>query len=546
MFLHFRNYQPVIAVAITVFLCTSPHTALTQCTNNSLTTSFSANNGSRGVMFDITAGATTVTLTSFDGNLFPGGNRQFEIYYKSGTYVGSESTATDWTLGGSAAVTSNGSNVPTPLPIPLSITIPAGATYGFYITNSDGTSGVNYISSASAATLATNSDISISGGVGKNYPFGNTFTFRHANIIAHYYFGSISESMQLATANATSAVTTQSISASTLYAASCDALIAKVTGTGAGSASGNTVARVWIEGTQPTQFVKRHYQISPNANGKGRVTLYFTDAEFNSFNTQPTPPPLLLPLSTDAPATRTSRIANIRVERRPGSSNDNTGLPNTYTTGTSETIDPNDADVVWNATQSRWEVTFNVTGFSGFFLKTTGVILPQQLLHFSGDAVDGGTHLQWQTTGEINWQTFVVERSTDGIHFTAAGSIKPITNTDRYSFTDLYTVTRKIYYRLKMVTADNQIAYSNQLTFNANNGGLYLHTYPNPVRGNGLITISSNIATGSDVRFTDLQGRTLLTIRLNHTSETTDISRFPPGLYLLQADNGPTQKIIKQ
>lgn len=541
----FRIHIPVIITAIIGLLLTSTHALFSQCVSSDLVTSYVSNNGSRGVMFDITAGATSVTITGFDGNLYPG-TAQYEIYYKADSYVGSESIAANWTLAGNATITSNGSNVATPLPIPMSITIPAGATYGFYITNVSG-GGVNYFSAAGSATLASNSDISITGGVGKAYPFAATYFFRRANITARYYTGTLNELMSLAMVNTTSAATTQSTSAATLYTGGCDALIAKVTGTGAGSASGSSVGRVWIESTQPSQFVKRHYQITPGANGQGRVTLYFTDAEFNSFNTQAPAPPLLLPLSTNAPATMASRIANVRVERRPGSSNNNTGLPTTYTTGTAETIDPNDADIVWNATHNCWEVTFDVSSFSGFFLKTTMIVLSQHLLQFSGDAVDGGIRLQWQTTAEKNWQSFVVERSTDGIHFTATGAITPLTNTDRYSYTDQYTIVGKAYYRIKMIAADGDIVYSNQLTFNGvNNRGLYVQAYPNPVKRNGVLTINSNAAIGSKARFTDLQGRTILMITMNHASETVDISQVPSGLYFLQLGNGAVQKIIKE
>lgn len=544
MNLHFRYLMPVIVATITGFFSLSTYTLFAQCVNNDLATPYAANNGSRGVMFNITAGASPVTITGFDGNLFPG-TGPYEIYYKAGSYVGSESVAADWTLAGNATITSNGTNVPTPIPIPLSITIPAGTTYGFYMTATTA-GGINYFGAASAATLAANTDITIDGGVGKAYPFAATYTYRHASVTAHYYTGSLTGSMSLAMANTTSAATIQSTSAGTLYSGGCDALIALVTGTGAGSVSGSTVARVWIEGTQPAAFVTRHYQIAPANDGQGRVTLYFTDAEFNSFNSQAPAPPLLLPLSTDAPATMAARIANVHVERRPGSSNDNTGLPTTYTTGTAETIDPNDADIVWNPVLSRWEVTFDVTGFSGFFLKTSPVLLPQQLLRFSGDVLNNGIQLQWQTTGETGWLTFEIERSTDGIHFTPAGSVPAAGSTNRYTYTDQFAISGKVYYRLKMVGIDNQIAYSSQLIFNGSGNAGYVQVYPSPVGRNGIITISSNATAGSKARFTDLQGRALMTITLNHTSETVDISRFPRGLYFLQVGNGAVQKIIKE
>ena len=47
-------------------------------------------------------------------------------------------------------------------------------------------------------------------------------------------------------------------------------------------------------------------------------------------------------------------------------------VPGTYSGGTT-LIDPNDANIIWNATTSRWEITFTVSGFSGFYLHTSMV-----------------------------------------------------------------------------------------------------------------------------------------------------------------------------
>ncbi len=136
--------------------------------------------------------------------------------------------------------------------------------------------------------------------------------------------------------------------------------------TGANPISGNVKSKLWVETTQPTDFVKRHYEITPSSNANtstGKVTLYFTQQEFNDFNS--TSVPLKLPTGT----ADVSGKANLRVEKHAGTSSDGSGLPGTYT-GTPEIIDPVDADIVWNATTSRWEISFEVTSFSGFFIKT--------------------------------------------------------------------------------------------------------------------------------------------------------------------------------
>ncbi|WP_163411588.1 BspA family leucine-rich repeat surface protein, partial [Flavobacterium ajazii] len=157
----------------------------------SLATPYNSDNSNKGVMFNIVTGATPITITSFDMNLIGTVTGIFEIYYKSGTYVGSESNAAAWTLAGSASVTSLGTNQTTPIPLALSIPIPANTTFAFYITNNNPIipAGVRY-TNGTYTTLASDSYMSIAGGIGKAYPFGNDYLGRRVNCTPHYYINS--------------------------------------------------------------------------------------------------------------------------------------------------------------------------------------------------------------------------------------------------------------------------------------------------------------------------------------------------------------------
>lgn len=158
-----------------------------QCTStNTLITYYASNNGQRGAMFNITA-TNTVTINCFDASLYTGSTADYEIYYRTGTYVGSENNAGAWTLiGTTTGLTSAGANVGTPIPILVNVTIPAGQTYGFYITNTFG-GGLSYTDGTAATNLlGSDANISINGGVGKSYPFGLTFSFREFNGAVHY------------------------------------------------------------------------------------------------------------------------------------------------------------------------------------------------------------------------------------------------------------------------------------------------------------------------------------------------------------------------
>lgn len=100
-----------------------------------LTTTFVAGNNHRGNMFDNVA-LNTITIESFDGH--PMGNTDYEIYYKTGTFVGSETNAAAWTLAGAATnVIAQLPGTPTVIPIAIGVTIPAGHTYFFYVTSTN-------------------------------------------------------------------------------------------------------------------------------------------------------------------------------------------------------------------------------------------------------------------------------------------------------------------------------------------------------------------------------------------------------------------------
>ncbi len=151
-------------------------------------------------------------------------------------------------------------------------------------------------------------------------------------------------------------------------------LVTSINAVGITPVFGNIDSRVWMEATQPINYVKRHYEIAPENNpnnATGKITLYFTQQEFTNFNAINT---TKLPINGSDVA---NNKANLLIEKRSGVSNDGTGLPISYpTTSAPVTINPVDADIFYNSLYSRWEVSFNVTGFGGFFVKTTTGPIP--------------------------------------------------------------------------------------------------------------------------------------------------------------------------
>jgi len=344
----------------------------------------------------------------------------------------------------------------------------------------------------------------------------------------------------------------------TTFYGDCSGLIAKLTQNGASPVTDDVNARVWIEPTVPLQagqpFVQRHYEITPTtgaATATARVTLYFTQAEFDEFNNDPTSS-LNLPTG---PADAIG-IANLRVGKYPGVSNNGSGLPYSYTTGTPSVINPADADITWNAIETRWEVNFDVTGFSGFIIQTNTFTLPVTLLSFNATDKGNDALVQWKTTNEVNHAYYEILYSVDGNNFIAAGQTisQNGTGEKNYSFTHLQaaSIASKIFYRLKMVSTTGAFTYGNivPVRFGAK-GQVITDVYPNPAKESINVVSTATSANPIGLYVADMNGRTLLKKQITQAGvNKIDVSNFAPGLYLLVAilpDGSKQQfKIVKQ
>ena len=101
------------------------------------------------------------------------------------------------------------------------------------------------------------------------------------------------------------------------------------------------------------------------------------------------------------------------------------------------------------------------------------VPLPITLISFNGQFINADdVQLNWITANEINVQDFVVERSADGINYTAMGTLlatgQGSTRTD-YSFIDRNVQHNLIFYRLKINERNGDLSYSNIVSLKRNN-----------------------------------------------------------------------------
>lgn len=89
-------------------------------------------------------------------------------------------------------------------------------------------------------------------------------------------------------------------------------------------------------------------------------------------------------------------------------------------------------------------------------------VLPLHLLQFSAQLAGNKTTLRWATGNETSTRYFEAQRSADGKNFKSVtkADCKGAPGGSLYTITDEFVFTGTMYYRLKIVDADQQFTYS--------------------------------------------------------------------------------------
>jgi len=183
-------------------------------------------------------------------------------------------------------------------------------------------------------------------------------------------------------------------------------------------------------------------------------------------------------------------------------------------------------------------------GFSEFGIGGDGfTILPVNLLTFSGQKSGVINKLHWTTASEQNNLGFEVQRSTNGLNYSALGFVNSqatrgnSANTLSYSFIDNDPAGINQYYRLRQVDIDNHSKYSNVIILK---GGkpttlVIASLFPNPAKS----VVNMQVASPADHKVTivisDITGRPvysqMASLETGSNGITLDVSRLPGGTY---------------
>lgn len=146
--------------------------------------------------------------------------------------------------------------------------------------------------------------------------------------------------------------------------------------------------------------------------------------------------------------------------------------------------------------------------------------------------------LNWITSTELNAKEFIVERSTDGIHFVGIGKLSASGSSSiekAYSYKDNSPAKGYNYYRLTEISTDGKIAYSEIISVYFT-GAVGLNVYPSPARNSVTIEMDALPVINNQISVYDVSGKIVINkTKINTNNLKLDISHLSSGTYILKA-----------
>ncbi|WP_207495567.1 DUF4394 domain-containing protein [Aridibaculum aurantiacum] len=185
---------------------------------------------------------------------------------------------------------------------------------------------------------------------------------------------------------------------------------------------------------------------------------------------------------------------------------------------------------------------------SDFAVSSMDAPLPVTLAEFKLEKVGRSSRLSWITQTEINNDHFIIERSTNGVDFTAISGVirsKAVngnsTQQISYEYNDLAPVKGANFYRLLQVDKDGTKKTSRvlQAVFD---DVVPVKVFPNPTRGELNVTAIFDVGTVVSSRLVDGSGKVIFVKQEKVSSGTMsnrfDLSSLPAGVYYLLVLDG--------
>lgn len=178
-----------------------------------------------------------------------------------------------------------------------------------------------------------------------------------------------------------------------------------------------------------------------------------------------------------------------------------------------------------------------------FTLANISAPLAVKMIRFYAEPAEHEIRLRWLTSSETNNQLFIIERSSDGIHFMQIGEVAGSGNSNQvrdYQFIDQQPLPAVSWYRLRQVDLDGKNTYSAVVMINRQNTSVEsARLYPNPVTGTtACLSLSVNTSGVQEIQLFNQSGVLIRKFNVSRIAGTSvfvlETGNLPAGIYTLR------------
>jgi hypothetical protein len=166
-------------------------------------------------------------------------------------------------------------------------------------------------------------------------------------------------------------------------------------------------------------------------------------------------------------------------------------------------------------------------------------VLQTKILNFYGNYVGDKSILKWSSQNEKNLLEYDVEKSTDGVNFSQVGVVFPLNsvNETKYIFNDPASVSSYVYYRLKLISQENN-KYSDIIML-YNKTAPFRVSYINPFKNNLKLNVFIPEDGVVKIHLYNIYGKAVSKKSVQLTKGNSkvildDVETLPAGIYILR------------
>ena len=189
---------------------------------------------------------------------------------------------------------------------------------------------------------------------------------------------------------------------------------------------------------------------------------------------------------------------------------------------------------------------------------TEDATMPVEFMFFEVEERAGSAYLFWATARELNNDGFEIQHSTDGKNYESLGWVDGVgttTEIQEYDFQVPALAGGQHLFRLKQIDIDGQFDYSKQveLTLETDVSSAKLNFFPNPFKGQGILSINIPVARSLEINVLNMAGARVAQLHQGQLEAKQEYrfsfngSHLPDGYYIIQASgNGfrQSQKVL--